>query len=222
MYYSTFLHVVNQLRGPGRAQLWRRPLLAQSFHPQPVSARRSAPGGSRPPIRTRAGDGGQSGAPLLYDGLLSLSTGFQLTTATVSVIRQRSNIWRQREDCGESSKVLPTQTQTSFSAYPSTFCLHIWRPRRAQRVPGPCCCSPVEAVEPLQGYSSPTQAASNVSFAGVGSASSRRGGQNLRSLWVPDGMTALAGSIARMMRPTLAQNYPRSGFPLEGKASHRQ
>lgn len=33
-------------------------------------------------------------------------------------------------------------------------------------------------------------------------------------------MTALAGSIPRMMRPTLAQNYPRSGFPLEGKASH--
>lgn len=33
------------------------------------------------------------------------------------------------------------------------------------------------------------------------------------------GMTALAGSIPRMMRPTLAQNYPRSGFPLEGKAS---
>lgn len=35
-------------------------------------------------------------------------------------------------------------------------------------------------------------------------------------------MTALAGSIPRMMRPTLAQNYPRSGFPLEGKASHCQ
>ncbi|CAB1423979.1 unnamed protein product [Pleuronectes platessa] len=29
------------------------------------------------------------------------------------------------------------------------------------------------------------------------------------------GMTALAGSISMMMRPTLAQNYPRSGFPLE-------
>ncbi|KAM4627192.1 paired box protein Pax-3-like isoform 3-T3 [Polymixia lowei] len=28
-------------------------------------------------------------------------------------------------------------------------------------------------------------------------------------------MTTLAGSIPRMMRPTLAQNYPRSGFPLE-------
>ncbi|XP_074497378.1 paired box protein Pax-3b isoform X7 [Sebastes fasciatus] len=28
-------------------------------------------------------------------------------------------------------------------------------------------------------------------------------------------MTALAGSIPRMMRPHLAQNYPRSGFPLE-------
>uniref|UniRef100_A0A8C6UGU6 Paired box 3b n=1 Tax=Neogobius melanostomus TaxID=47308 RepID=A0A8C6UGU6_9GOBI len=28
-------------------------------------------------------------------------------------------------------------------------------------------------------------------------------------------MTALAGSIPRMMRPTLAQNYPCSGFPLE-------
>ncbi|XP_051934932.1 paired box protein Pax-3b isoform X2 [Hippocampus zosterae] len=28
-------------------------------------------------------------------------------------------------------------------------------------------------------------------------------------------MTALAGSFPRMMRPTLAQNYPRSGFPLE-------
>ncbi|XP_038128019.1 paired box protein Pax-3b isoform X3 [Cyprinodon tularosa] len=28
-------------------------------------------------------------------------------------------------------------------------------------------------------------------------------------------MAALAGSVPRMMRPTLAQNYPRSGFPLE-------
>uniref|UniRef100_A0A3P9B7Y9 Paired box 3b n=1 Tax=Maylandia zebra TaxID=106582 RepID=A0A3P9B7Y9_9CICH len=28
-------------------------------------------------------------------------------------------------------------------------------------------------------------------------------------------MTALAGSIPRMMRPSLTQNYPRSGFPLE-------
>ncbi|XP_060902116.1 paired box protein Pax-3b isoform X8 [Labrus bergylta] len=35
-------------------------------------------------------------------------------------------------------------------------------------------------------------------------------------------MTALAGSIPRMMRPTLAQNYPRTGFPLEGTASHHQ
>lgn len=35
-------------------------------------------------------------------------------------------------------------------------------------------------------------------------------------------MTALAGSIPRMMRPTLAQNYPRSGFPLEGNASYCQ
>uniref|UniRef100_A0A8C9VJ40 Paired box 3b n=1 Tax=Scleropages formosus TaxID=113540 RepID=A0A8C9VJ40_SCLFO len=28
-------------------------------------------------------------------------------------------------------------------------------------------------------------------------------------------MTALAGAVPRMMRPTLAQNYQRSGFPLE-------
>ncbi|XP_046892550.1 paired box protein Pax-3b isoform X4 [Hypomesus transpacificus] len=28
-------------------------------------------------------------------------------------------------------------------------------------------------------------------------------------------MNALAGAVPRMMRPTLAQNYPRSGFPLE-------
>ncbi|KAL0973377.1 hypothetical protein UPYG_G00202650 [Umbra pygmaea] len=28
-------------------------------------------------------------------------------------------------------------------------------------------------------------------------------------------MTALAGAVPRMMRPTLAQNYPRSSFPLE-------
>lgn len=41
------------------------------------------------------------------------------------------------------------------------------------------------------------------------------------SYWVGGGMTALAGSIPRMMRPTLAQNYPRSGFPLEGKALHK-
>lgn len=35
-------------------------------------------------------------------------------------------------------------------------------------------------------------------------------------------MTALAGSIPRMMRPTLAQNYPRSGFPLEGKIKQQK
>lgn len=43
--------------------------------------------------------------------------------------------------------------------------------------------------------------------------------EHFLSLGVVEGMTALAGSIPRMMRPTLAQNYPRSGFPLEGKAS---
>lgn len=41
-------------------------------------------------------------------------------------------------------------------------------------------------------------------------------------LWgLEEDMTALAGSFPRMMRPTLAQNYPRSGFPLEGKTSHQ-
>ncbi|MBN3295716.1 PAX3 protein, partial [Amia calva] len=30
-------------------------------------------------------------------------------------------------------------------------------------------------------------------------------------------MTAIAGAVPRMMRPTPGQNYPRSGFPLEGK-----
>ncbi|CAG6008009.1 unnamed protein product [Menidia menidia] len=32
---------------------------------------------------------------------------------------------------------------------------------------------------------------------------------------VEGGMTALAGPVPRMMRPTLPQNYPRNGFPLE-------
>ncbi|KAK5904270.1 hypothetical protein CesoFtcFv8_005853 [Champsocephalus esox] len=45
--------------------------------------------------------------------------------------------------------------------------------------------------------------------------------QSPRQEEVPEGtavlevLSALAGSIPRMMRPTLAQNYPRSGFPLE-------
>lgn len=30
-------------------------------------------------------------------------------------------------------------------------------------------------------------------------------------------MTTLAGAVPRMMRPGAGQNYPRSGFPLEGK-----
>lgn len=30
-------------------------------------------------------------------------------------------------------------------------------------------------------------------------------------------MTTLAGAVPRMMRPGPGQNYPRSGFPLEGK-----
>ncbi|NXO86818.1 PAX3 protein, partial [Sitta europaea] len=32
-------------------------------------------------------------------------------------------------------------------------------------------------------------------------------------------MTTLAGAVPRMMRPGAGQNYPRSGFPLEGKAA---
>lgn len=49
--------------------------------------------------------------------------------------------------------------------------------------------------------------------------SSREGEEGGRIPEVVEGMTALAGSIPRMMRPALAQNYPRSGFPLEGKAA---
>jgi len=30
-------------------------------------------------------------------------------------------------------------------------------------------------------------------------------------------MTALAGGLQRMMRPTPHQNYPRAGYSLEGK-----
>lgn len=52
----------------------------------------------------------------------------------------------------------------------------------------------------------------------LGPATSNFGGA-FRSCWGGGGMTALAGSIPRMMRPTLAQNYPRGGFPLEGNAS---
>lgn len=106
--------------------------------------------GSRAPIRGRAADGGQSGAPLLFDGLLSLATGAQLTTETLSVIRQRSNIWRQKGGRGESlqkkqkTKTLVTQTQNYCCAW-SFFGRHIWSPRGAPGVPGPCCCSPVEA-----------------------------------------------------------------------------
>lgn len=49
--------------------------------------------------------------------------------------------------------------------------------------------------------------------------SSREREEGNRITDVVEGMTALAGSIPRMMRPALAQNYPRSGFPLEGKAA---
>lgn len=33
-------------------------------------------------------------------------------------------------------------------------------------------------------------------------------------------MTALAGGLPRMMRPTPHQNYPRGGYSLEGKKPH--
>lgn len=143
-HYSTFLHVVNPLYSPGRAQLWRRLPLAQSFHRQPMGARRGAPGRNRAPISARAADGGQSGARLLFDGLLSLSTGSQLTTATFSVIRQQSHIWRQEEDAEKTPPI--THTHKQQCAFPH-FARHIWSPRRAPAVPGPCCCScsPVKA-----------------------------------------------------------------------------
>lgn len=32
------------------------------------------------------------------------------------------------------------------------------------------------------------------------------------------GMAALPGAVPRMMRPGPGQNYPRTGFPLEGKS----
>lgn len=35
-------------------------------------------------------------------------------------------------------------------------------------------------------------------------------------------MTTLAGAVPRMMRPGPGQNYPRSGFPLEGKGGPRR
>lgn len=109
-----------------------------------MGARRGAPGRSRAPIRGRAADGGQSGARLLFDGLLSLSTGSQLTTATFSVIRQQSHIWRQEEDAEKTPPI--THTHKQQCAFPH-FARHIWSPRRAPAVPGPCCCScsPVKA-----------------------------------------------------------------------------
>lgn len=33
------------------------------------------------------------------------------------------------------------------------------------------------------------------------------------------GMATLPGTVPRMMRPAPGQNYPRTGFPLEGKKS---
>lgn len=54
---------------------------------------------------------------------------------------------------------------------------------------------------------------------GAATAASSFGGDFCSHCGGGGGMTALAGSIPRMMRPTLAQNYPRSGFPLEGRAS---
>lgn len=33
------------------------------------------------------------------------------------------------------------------------------------------------------------------------------------------GMAALPGAVPRMMRPGPGQNYPRTGFPLEGKSA---
>lgn len=36
------------------------------------------------------------------------------------------------------------------------------------------------------------------------------------------GMAALPGAVPRMMRPGPGQNYPRTGFPLEGKRARRR
>lgn len=166
--------------------------------------------------------GGQSGARRLFDGLLSLSTGSQLTTATFSVIRPavshlEAGRGRGEKPCCNSHSQATVRFPSLYSSYlessqgsggPGTLFVAAaarWRLSLSRGWP---------SRDPPRGL----QAASNVSFAGAGAASSRLGGQDLRSLWVPDGMTALAGSIPRMMRPTLAQNYPRSGFPLEGKS----
>lgn len=38
----------------------------------------------------------------------------------------------------------------------------------------------------------------------------------------PPTMAALPGTVPRMMRPAPGQNYPRTGFPLEGRSGNRE
>ena len=55
--------------------------------------------------------------------------------------------------------------------------------------------------------------------AGVKGADGKRFLQTLDSSPACARMAALPGTVPRMMRPAPGQNYPRTGFPLEGKSA---
>lgn len=55
--------------------------------------------------------------------------------------------------------------------------------------------------------------------AGVKAADGKRFWPTLDSSAACAGMAALPGTVPRMMRPAPGQNYPRTGFPLEGKSA---
>lgn len=218
---------MNRLRCPVRAQLWQRLSLAQSFHLEPINAHRPVPGGSRAPIRGRGADGGAKwSSPSFWRSPLTLN---RFLTDNSEIFHQPtpqcqdSHIRRQEEEADRPIFVLLAHKNHQLSPSLSS----LW----ALAVPGPCCSAVARtrltlAGANLQGFL--LRGAKRVwrsllwSFTRYRSRfpPARRTGS---AVWgVPEGMTALAGSIPRMMRPTLAQNYPRSGFPLEGKASHRQ
>lgn len=219
-FWDVFFHFAarrESILRSSQTQLWRRLPLAQSFPHQPIGARHGAPSTNG---RTGRWLGPKWSSPSFWRSPLTLKR-FLTDNGDVSRHPAARTSPVSHLDAGRGRRQNPsslTQTNKQQRAFPC-FAHHFWSPRKAQAVPGPrsCSCSPVKA-HPSPGRPSRKPPSGSASFAGADAASSRPGGQDPRSLLAPDGMTALAGSIPRMMRPTLAQNYPRSGFPLEGKA----
>lgn len=195
--------------------------LAESFRLRPICARRYAPGWGSPPI-SRGDVTGREGSSATFDGLFSFWTG---------VNKQQQYFpedWRPRfpsaSTTDETNKGGRPDTRTSPKLHFSSFVVTSDSSRGSGAAPGHRC---LAVAAPGIGWA---RLRSSIRGAFCSKGRIQPGGAPSPSGWeegkrvtpAAEGMTALAGSIPRMMRPTLAQNYPRSGFPLEGKSINRR